>query len=113
MPVDRKDLVATHAGRSAQSSGRLGTGRSDADMPCGLVPFPAGRRKSQIMRVAQMTTTDGESHLYSFGEFAALYLTVWSNACWPVPTEWPKAKDVYAPPGPPGKVTPAPEYEFP
>ena len=60
-----------------------------------------------------MTTTDGESHLYSFGEFAALYLTVWSNACWPLPTEWPKAKDVYAPPGLPGKVTPAPEYEFP
>ena len=65
------------------------------------------------MRVAQMTTTDGESHLYSFGEFAALYLMVWSNACWPLPTEWPKAKDVYAPAGPPGKVTPAPEYEFP
>ena len=65
------------------------------------------------MRVAQMTTTDGESHLYSFGEFAALYLTVWSNACWPLPTEWPKAKDVYAPAGPQGKVTPAPEYEFP
>ncbi len=65
------------------------------------------------MRVAQMTTTDGESHLYSFGEFAALYLTVWSNACWRLPAEWPKAKDVYAPAGPPGKVTPAPEYELP
>ena len=32
-----------------------------------------------------MTTVDGESHLFAFGEFAALYVMVWSNACWPLP----------------------------
>jgi len=112
MPVDRKDLVASHQEDPLNHPDGWAPG-GPTHIPCGLVPFPAGRRKSQIMRVAQMTTTDGESHLYSFGEFAALYLTVWSNACWRVPTEWPKAKDVYAPDGPPGKVTPAPEYEFP
>jgi hypothetical protein len=112
MPVDRKDLVASHQEDPLNHPDGWAPG-GPTHVPCGLVPFPAGRRKSQIMRVAQMTTTDGESHLYSFGEFAALYLTVWSNACWRVPTEWPKAKDVYAPDGPPGKVTPAPEYEFP
>ena len=112
MPVDRKDLVASHQEDPINHEDGWAPG-GPTHIPCGLDPFPAGRRKSQIMRVAQMTTTDGESHLYSFGEFAALYLTVWSNACWPLPTEWPKAKDVYAPAGPPGKVTPAPEYELP
>jgi hypothetical protein len=112
MPVDRKDLVASDAEDPIDHPDGWGPG-GPTPIPCGLVPFPAGRRKSQILRVAQMTTTDGESHLYSFGEFAALYLAVWSNACWPLPAEWPKARDVYAPPGPQGKVTPAPEYEFP
>jgi hypothetical protein len=112
VPIDRKDLVATHAEDPLNHPDGWAPG-GPTPMPCSLVPFPAGRRKSQVLRVAQMTTTDGESHLYSFGEFAALYLMVWSNACWPVPTDWPKAKDVYAPPGPSGAVTPAPEYEFP
>ena len=30
-----------------------------------------------------MTSSDGHSHLLSFGEFCAMYLSVWSNACWP------------------------------
>ena len=29
-----------------------------------------------------MTSTDGTSHLFAFGEFAAMYLSVWSNAVW-------------------------------
>jgi hypothetical protein len=112
MPVDRKNLVAEPPEDPINHPDGWAPG-GPTHIGCGLVPFPAGRRKSQILRVAQMTTTDGESHVYSFGEFAALYLMVWSNACWPLPAEWPKAKDVYAPAGPPGKVTPAPEYEFP
>ena len=112
MPVDRKRLITSEEEDPINHPDGWAPG-GPTHIPCGLDPFPAGRRKSQIMRVAQMTTTDGGSHLYSFGEFAALYLTVWSNACWPLPTEWPKAKDVYAPAGPQGKVTPAPEYEFP
>ena len=112
-PWTARTSSPTHAEDPDQQSGRLGARAVRHRIPCGLVPFPAGRRRSQILRVAQMTTTDGESHLYSFGEFAALYLTVWSNACWPAPMEWPKAKDIYAPPGPQGKITPAPEYEFP
>ncbi len=112
MPVDRKDLVATHAEDPINHPDGWGPG-GPTPIACGLVPFPAGRRRSQVLRVAQMTTTDGESHLYSFGEFAALYLMVWSNACWPLPTKWPEARDVYAPPPPVGRVTPAPEYELP
>ena len=30
-----------------------------------------------------MTTVDAQSHLFSIGEFAAMYLSVWSNAVWP------------------------------
>jgi hypothetical protein len=44
--------------------------------------FPAGRRLLQTVVDAQMTTFDGKSHLFSLGEFAAMYLSVWSNACW-------------------------------
>ena len=112
MPVDRKRLITSEEEDPINHPDGWAPG-GPTHIPCGLDPFPAGRRKSQIMRVAQMTTTDGGSHLYSFGEFAALYLTVWSNACWPLPTEWPKAKDVYASAGPQGKVTSVPEYEFP
>ena len=42
---------------------------------------PAGG-SSSTKRAAQFTSTDGSSHLISLGEFAALYLLVWSNACW-------------------------------
>ncbi|MEO8627890.1 MAG: hypothetical protein ABI612_07280 [Betaproteobacteria bacterium] len=112
LPVDRKDLVVSHQEDPINHPDGWAPG-GPTHIPCGLVPFPAGRRKFQILRVAQMTTTDGESHLYAFGEFAVLYLMVWSNACWRPPTEWPQAKDVYAPPGPQGIVTPAPEYELP
>ena len=45
--------------------------------------FPAGRRFLLTTVDAQMTTVDARSHLYSLGEFAAMYLSVWSNAVWP------------------------------
>ena len=64
-------------------------------LPVGLTAFPAGRRQNLVLRQAQMTTVDGESHLLSFGEFAALYVMVWSNACWPLPDKWPQLLDVF------------------
>src|SRR5262249_52535632 len=44
--------------------------------------FPEERRLSLTRRDAQLTSEDGESHVISLGEFAALYLSVWSNAIW-------------------------------
>ncbi|MGH8718978.1 MAG: hypothetical protein ACREV0_08580 [Burkholderiales bacterium] len=67
-----------------------------AQLPVGLAEFPAGRRRPMILRSAQMTTSDGDSHLISFGEFAALYLMVWCNACWPLADEWPKLEGMIA-----------------
>ena len=76
-------------------------------LPAGLTEFPAGRRRPLVLREAQMTTVDGASHLLSFGEFAAMYVMVWCNACWPLLDQWPAARDTIAPTGvPPRPVAP-------
>jgi hypothetical protein len=59
-----------------------GAQASDFLLPADHAWFPAGRRYLQSIVDAQMTSTDGQSHLFAFGEFAAMYLCVWSNACW-------------------------------
>lgn len=51
-------------------------------LPIDKETFPPGRRLELTKRSAQFTSNDGTSHVISFGEFAALYLMVWSNACW-------------------------------
>jgi hypothetical protein len=56
--------------------------RADPDLPVDRARFPEGRRLSTTIRDAQLTSSDGDSHVISLGEFAALYLTVWSNALW-------------------------------
>jgi hypothetical protein len=53
------------------------------ELPADHAQFPAGRRFLLTTVDAQMTTVDARSHLYSLGEFAAMYLSVWSNAVWP------------------------------
>jgi len=54
-------------------------GSFDAD----LLNFPVGRRHNLLVNEAGMTTTGGQSHLLSFGEFCAMYLFVWNSAIWP------------------------------
>jgi hypothetical protein len=81
-------------------------------LPAGLTAFPAGRRRGLVLRQAQMTTVDGESHLFSFGEFAALYVMVWSNSCWPLPDNWPTAQQVLDPRDTVGQIVP-PDVEPP
>jgi hypothetical protein len=53
-------------------------------LPADHAYFPAGRRFLLTTVESQMTTTDGTGHLFSLGEFAAMYLSVWSNTCWPL-----------------------------
>jgi hypothetical protein len=50
--------------------------------PADLKHFPARIRGPLLECEAQFTTTDNENHLISFGEYCAMYLTVWSNAAW-------------------------------
>lgn len=45
--------------------------------------FPPRRRHNIVVNEGGMTTTDGASHLMSFGEFCAMYLFVWNNEVWP------------------------------
>jgi hypothetical protein len=52
-------------------------------LPADHAYFPAGRRFLATTVDAQMTTVDAQSHLFSLGEFCAMYLSVWSNAVWP------------------------------
>ena len=52
-------------------------------LPADAAHFPAARRFLLTTVDAQMTTVDAQSHLFSLGEFAAMYLSVWSNAVWP------------------------------
>jgi hypothetical protein len=47
-----------------------------------LLNFPAALRAPLLECEAQFSTTDNENHLISFGEFCAMYLSVWSNAVW-------------------------------
>jgi hypothetical protein len=55
---------------------------TDRQLPADRAHFPEGRRLHLTLRAAQMTSNDGDSHLISFGEFAAMYLSMWSNAVW-------------------------------
>jgi hypothetical protein len=51
-------------------------------IPADRVHFPEGRRLNLTRIDAQLTSSDGSSHVLSLGEFAALYLSVWSPAVW-------------------------------
>lgn len=62
--------------------GAPGTAANEFILPADHAWFPPGRRYLQSIVDAQMTSTDGTSHLFAFGEFAAMYLSVWSNAVW-------------------------------
>jgi hypothetical protein len=60
-----------------------GARQEDFLLPADHAFFPAGRRYLQTVVDAQMTSTDGKSHLLALGEFAAMYCMVWCNALWP------------------------------
>lgn len=55
----------------------------DQMWPVDLAHFPPGLRLTLVRDEARMTSTDGTSHLFSFGEFCAMYLISWSSVCWP------------------------------
>jgi hypothetical protein len=74
--------------------------------PADQANFPPGRRAGLILDEARMTSTDGESHLLSFGEFCAMYLSVWSNVCWPLAGAFPKKERFI----PPLTITPPPKW---
>lgn len=67
------------------------------NFPADKFHFPPGWRNGLIVDEARMTSTDGHSHLLSLGEFCAMYLTVWSNACWPLVNEFTPVESLLPP----------------
>ncbi len=57
-------------------------GDADRLIPADRSHWPEGRRLRTTQVDAQLTSTDGDSHLLSLGDFAACYLSVWSPAVW-------------------------------
>lgn len=55
---------------------------NNADIPVDLENFPATRRRHLVREIARFSTTDGENHLLSYGEFVALHLLSWSPRLW-------------------------------
>jgi hypothetical protein len=44
--------------------------------------FPALRRQGVVRKLGRLTTTDGNNHLLTYGEFAAMYCAAFSPAAW-------------------------------
>ena len=57
--------------------------------------FPALRRQDAVRSLGSFTTTDGHSHLLTFGEFAAMYCVAFSPALW---RALPAPADLFKPP---------------
>lgn len=53
------------------------------DFEAGVTNFPAGRR-NKLTALAGLSSREGRCHLLSFGEFCAMYLTVFSPSAWPL-----------------------------
>lgn len=53
-----------------------------ADVPVTLANFPSHRRLRLVREEARFSGVEGQSHLLSFGEYAALYLLAWSSRVW-------------------------------
>jgi hypothetical protein len=54
----------------------------DQQVPISLDSFPPNRRLGAIVKLGGYTTGDGDNHLLSYGEYAAMYLAVWSPRVW-------------------------------
>lgn len=79
--VERNSTPADQA-KPFEAYGTTAVSNAEPTLPADRAHFPEGRRLDLTQRAAQFTSTDGTNHLISLGEFAAMYLCVWSNACW-------------------------------
>lgn len=69
-------------GRLAKPKSATTIDVSRSNFPATLACFPAGGRFDLTQLDGQFTSMDGASHLLSFGEFAGMYLGVFSDRCW-------------------------------
>ena len=57
--------------------------------------FPPYIRRRLIDSEARFTTSDTANHLISFGEFAAMYMSVWSDALWTVDLDKDEGDNIF------------------
>jgi hypothetical protein len=99
IPVER--LTVEHLTQGVdeeEDAGDAGEpGQERNSLPADRQRFPPGLRTGLILDECRMTSTGAHSHLLSFGEFCAMYLSVWSNSCWPVVAEFPP-EEQFVPP---------------
>jgi hypothetical protein len=62
-----------------------------------LENFPPNNRHKIVVELGGYTTGDGENHLLSFGEYAAMYLAAWSPRVW---SALGTADQIFLPPPP-------------
>lgn len=69
----------------------------DQALDATVANFPAMRRQRTVRKLGRFTTTDGHSHLLSYGEFVAMYCAAFGPAVW---RDLPTPASLYkAPPG--------------
>ena len=54
----------------------------DGQFDVTLENFPPNNRHKMVVELGGYTTGDGENHLLSYGEYAAMYLAAWSPRVW-------------------------------
>ncbi|HEY4302944.1 MAG TPA: alkaline phosphatase D family protein [Gemmatimonadaceae bacterium] len=54
----------------------------DKQVPVTLDSFPPNRRLSAVVKLGGYTTSDGDNHLISYGEYVAMYLACWNPRVW-------------------------------
>lgn len=60
----------------------INTGNQTQDLSCTVTAFPPLYRQRLVREQAAFTTTSGSNHLFSFGEYAGMYLAAWSPRVW-------------------------------
>lgn len=95
--------VINHVGRVLVGPEELPADeKGSAFVAANSINFPPMFRRDMCLKRAGMTTSDGVSHLFAFGEFVAYYLLTWSPELWKfdlwpadfdpaqlsMPTEW-------------------------
>lgn len=96
IPVER--LTVEHVKQDVDETGEPdGAPPEPHSLPADRQRFPVGMRYDLIVEESRMTSADGHSHLLSFGEFCAMYLSVWSNSCWPTAAEFPPVEQFIPP----------------
>ena len=84
--VDVGPLIERDKNQSADPenpmAGYFAVPATETLLPADRAHFPQELRRGLTQRAAQFTSTDGANHLISIGEFAAMYLSVWSTSVW-------------------------------